>query len=142
MNLVDDFDNVSTDDCGYIVITVGEIADLRYSLIDDEGVERLIPLRWHSFHVQESTLIILADFDSPIIGVTEVAVYLNYFKRVTTLEVVDADGASHYIDWQMKSDMKGDLYQAAKVFSWRVYDTGVLREWPSGTNPADRLETL
>ena len=142
MNLVEDFDNVSTDDCGYIVITEREIADLRYSLIDDEGVERVIPLRWHSFHVQESTLIILAEFDSPIIGVTEVVVYLNYFKRVTMVEVVDADGASHYADWNMKTDMRGDLWQAVKSLAWRAYDTGVVREWPKGTNPADRMETL
>ena len=142
MGLVEDFDNVSTDDCGYIVITERQIADLRYSLIDDEGVERLIPLRWHSFHVQESTLIILADFDSPIIGVTEVAVYLNYFKRTTMLEMVDADGASHYVDWHMRSDMRADLWQAVKSLAWRAYDTGAVREWPKGTNPADRMESL
>ena len=142
MNLVEDFDNVSTDDCGYIVITEREIADLRYSLIDDEGVERLIPLRWHSFHVQESTLIILAEFDSPIIGVTEVTVYLNYFKRETMVEIIDAIGESHYVDWHMKSDMRGDLWQAVKSLARRAYDTGVVREWPRGTNPADRMESL
>ena len=142
MNLVDDFDDVSTDDCGYIVITEREIADLRYSVIDDEGVERLIPLRWHSFHVQESTLIILAEFDSPIIGVTEVAVYLNYFKRVTMVEVIDAIGESHYVDWYMKTDMRTDLWQTVKSLAWRAYDTGVVREWPKGTNPADRMESL
>ena len=142
MNLVNDFDNVSIDDCGYIVITEREIADLRYSLIDDEGVERLIPLRWHSFHVQESTLIILADFDRPIIGVTEVAVYLNYFKRVTTVEIIDAIGESHYADWRMKSDMRADLWLAVKSLARRAYDTGVVREWPKGTNPADRMESL
>ena len=142
MRLVEDFDNVSTDDYGYIVITEREIADLRYSLIDDEGVERLIPLRWHSFHVQESTLIILAEFDSPIIGVTEVAVYLNHFKQVTTVEIIDAIGESHYADWSMKSDTRGDLWQAVKSLAWRAYDTCVVREWPSGTNPADRMESL
>ena len=142
MNLVDDFDDVSTDDCGYIVITEREIADLRYSLIDDEGVERLIPLRWHSFRVQETTLIIMAEFDSPIIGVTEVAVYLSYFKRVTMVEIIDAIGESHYVDWHMKTDMRADLWQAVKSFGWRVYDNGVVREWPKGTNPADRIESL
>ena len=142
MKLVDDFDNVSTDSCGYIVITEREIADLRYSLIDDEGVERLIPLRWHSLHVQESTLIILAEFDSEIIGVIEVAVYLNYFNRVTMVEIVDADDVIHYADWCMKSDMRGDLWQAVKSLAWRAYDTGAVREWPTGTNPADRMETL
>ena len=141
MNLVEDFDNVSTDSCGYIVITEREIADLRYSLIDDEGVERLIPLRWHSFHVQESTLIILAEFDSPIIGVTEVVVYLNYFKRVTMVEIIDAVGESHYADWRMKSDMRGDLWQAVKSLAWRAYDTGAVREWPNGLNPDEWLES-
>ena len=142
MKLVDDFDNVSTDSCGYIVITEREIADLRYSLIDDEGVERLIPLRWHSFHVRESTLIILADFDSEIIGIIEVAVYLNYFNRVTMVEIVDADDAIHYVDWHMMSGLRGDLWQAVKSLAWRAYDTGAVREWPTGTNPADRMETL
>ena len=142
MNLVADFDNVSTDDCGYIVITEREIADLRYSLIDDEGVECLIPLRWHSFHVQESTLIILAEFDSPIIGVTEVAVYHNYFKWVTTVEIIDAIGESHYVDWKMKTDMRADLLQAVKSLAQRAYDTGEVCEWPKGTNPADRMESL
>lgn len=142
VNLVEDFDNVSTDDCGYILITEREIADLRYSLIDDEGVECLIPLRWNSFHVEDSTLIILAEFDSPIMGVIEAAAYLDYFKRVTTLETVDADSVGHYVDWHMKSDMRADLLQAVKSFAWRVYDTGVVREWPPGINPAERLETL
>ena len=142
MNLVEDFDNVSTDDCGYIVITEREIADLRYSHIDDEGVERLIPRRWQAFHVQESTLIILAEFDSPIIGVTEVAVYLNYFKRVTMVEIIDAIGESHYADWLMKSDMRADLLQAVKVLAWHVSDTGEVCEWPKGLNPDESLETL
>ena len=142
MNLVDDFDDVSTDSSGYIVITEREIADLRYSLIDDEGVERLIPLRWHSFHVQDSTLIILAEFDSPIIGVTEVVVYLNYFKRVTMVEITDADSTLHYVDWHMKTDMRADLWQAVKSLAWHAYDTGMVCEWPKCTNPADRMESL
>ena len=142
MKLVEDFDNVSTDDCGYILITEKEIADLRYSIIDDEGVERLIPLRWHSFRVQESTLIILAEFDNPIIGVTEVAVYFNYFKRATTVEIIDAIGESHYTDWQMKPNMRTDLLLAVKSLAWRAYDIGGAREWPKGTNPAYRMESL
>ena len=140
--IVHDFDGVSTDVLGYSLITERKIADLRYSIIDGEGAERLIPFRWHSFRVADSTLIILAAFDSPTIGTNEMAVYLNYFKRVTTVEIVDVDSVGHYADWSMKSDMRRDLFRAVKVFSWRAYDTCVLREWPAGTNPAERMETL
>ena len=142
MNLVEYFDNVSTDDCGYIVITEREIADLRYSLIDDEGGERIVPLRWHTFDVLDATLTIHAALYRPIEGATEVLVHFDYFKRVTSVEIVEDNSVGHYANWPMKSDMRGDLFQAVSVLARRWPGKWVVREWPIGSGNFNKWDVL
>ena len=126
----------------HVEITEKGFADLRYSLIDDEGVERLIPIRWHTFRVFDTRLVIHTATDPLPSSIYGMSVVLDHLKRVTTVEIVDADSVGHYADWHMKADLRGDLLQAVKVFARRAYGTGVVREWPKGTNPADRMESL
>ena len=142
MNLIDDFDDISTDDDGYILITDEEIADLTYSLIDDEGAERLIPLRWHSFDVSDSNLNIIAKFDRPVGEYTEMSVLFDHLNRETSVELVDEYGSTNHLCWDMSSDTRVDLYHAVRFLTFLTLDTNVVREWPSGTNPADRMESL
>ena len=123
------------------LITEKEIADIRYSIIDDDGVEAPLPIRWRAFRLFDTRLIIEAATEQLPSSIYGMSVVLDNLRRVTTVEIVDADSVGHYADWHMKKDMRGDLYQAVKVFAWRAHDTGVVREWPTGTNPADRMET-
>lgn len=124
------------------LITEKKIADLRYSIINDNGVEVLLPIRWRASRLFDTRLIIEAATDQLPISIYGMSVVLDHFRRVTTVEIVDADSVGHYADWLMKSSMRLDLFQAVKVFARRAYYTGVLREWPSGTNPAERMESL
>ena len=124
------------------MITEKKIADLRYSVIDDNGVEVLLPIRWHAFRLFDTRLIIEAATEHLPISIYGMLVVLDHFRRVTTVEFVYADSVGHYADWHMKSEMRADLWQAVKSFALRVYDTDVVREWPSGTNPVERMESL
>ena len=124
------------------LITEKGIADLRYSIIDDGGVERHIPIRWRAFRLFDTRLIIEAATEQLPSSIYGMSVVLDHLRRVTTVEIVDADSVGHYADWHMKSDMRADLWQAVKSFAWRMYDICVVREWPSGTNPAERMESL
>ena len=124
------------------MITEKKIADLRYSVIDNNGVEVLLPIRWRTFRLFDTWLIIEAATEKLPSSIYGMSVVLDHFRRVTTVEIVDADSVGHYADWHMKSNMRLDLFQAVKVFARRAYYTGVLREWPKGTNPADRMESL
>ena len=126
----------------HVEITEKEIADLRYSIIDDEGVERLIPIRWQTFRVIGARLVIHTATDPLPSSIYGMSVVLDHLKRVTTVEIVDADSVGHYADWHVKADLRGNLLQAVKVFARRAYGNSVVREWPSGTNPADRMESL
>ena len=113
----------------HVEITEKELADLRYSVIDAEGVEVPLPIRWHTFQVFDAWLVIHAATDhlpSSIYGMT---VVLHHLKRVTTVEIVDADGVGHYADWHTKADLRGDLLEAVKVFAWHTHDTAAVREW-------------
>ena len=124
------------------LITEKKIADLHYSIIDDDGVEVLLPIRWRAFRFFDTLLIIEAATEHLPSSIYGMSVILDHFRRVTTVEIINADSVAHYADWHMKSEMGLDLYQAVKVFAQRAYDTDVVHEWPSGTNPVERMESL
>ena len=113
----------------HVEITEKEFADLRYSIIDAEGVEVPLPIRWHTFRVIGARLVVHAATDPLPSSIYGMSVVLDHLKRVTTVEIVDADSVGHYADWHMKADLRGDLLQAVKVFAWRTHDTGAVREW-------------
>ena len=113
----------------HVEITEKEFADLRYSIIDAEGVEVPLPIRWHTFRVIGARLVVHTATDPLPSSIYGMSVVLDHLKRVTTVEIVDADSVGHYADWHMKADLRGDLLQAVKVFAWRTHDTGAVREW-------------
>ena len=123
-------------------ITEKEMADIRYSLIGDDGDERLIPIRWRTFRLFDTRLVIEAATEHLPSSIYGVSVVLDHFRRVTTVEIVDADSVGHYVDWHMKSDMRADLLQAVKSLARRLRDTGEVCEWPKGLNPDEWLEPL
>ena len=113
----------------HVEITEREFVDLHYSIIDAEGVEVPLPIRWNMFLVFDERLVINAATDLLPSSICGVSVVLDHLKRVTTVEIVDADSAGHCADWHMKADLRGDLLQAVKVFAWRMHNTGAVREW-------------
>ena len=124
------------------LITNEEIAGICYSFLDDEGVEHRIPLRWHSFIVSDSALSIMAEVDGAVGDVTEVSVLFDHLNRETSVEIVDEHGSTRHMCWDMSHDTRADLYQAVRFLIFLAHDTSTVREWPSGTNPAERMESL
>ena len=133
MRLVDDFDNATIDEGEVILITTKEIADLRYSIIDDEGGKRLIPLRWRSFALSGAVTDVYATFDRQVADFIGMTVRFDHFNRETSVELVDEHTSTRHANWDMSSDTREDLLNAVRFLMTLSPHTGSVLEWRVGS---------
>ena len=90
--------------------------DVRYATTDGD-VAHVLPLRWDDLRTSFGVITVEARFDSPIGAAHGMAVSRNYLKRVTTVQIVVENGASHYVTWRMAETLGEDLLNAVTILS-------------------------
>ena len=95
--------------------------DVRYATTDGD-VAHVLPFRWDDLRTSFGVARVEAKFDHPIGAVHGMTVSRNYLKRVTTVQIVVENGASHYETWRMAETLGEDLLNAVAILS--TYECG------------------
>ena len=90
--------------------------DARYVTTDGD-VAHVLPLRWDDLRTSFGVITVEARFDSPIGAAHGMTVSRNHLKRVTTVQIVVENGASHYVTRRMAETLGEDLLNAVTILS-------------------------
>ena len=118
-----------------------EMAYLRYT-IGGKFSERLIPLRWHTFHDYEGSTVIEAALDRPVGGFVEMTVLFDYTKDASSVELIREDGSTHRHSWDRSPHLRAELFKALKSLRAFVPNHGYLRVWKLWEKNFEMMETL
>ena len=90
--------------------------DVRYATTDGD-VAHVLPFRWDDLRTYFGVFTVEARFDSPIGAAHGMTVSRNYLKRVTIVQIVAENGASHYVTRRMAETLGEDLLNAVTILS-------------------------
>ena len=118
-----------------------EMTHLRHT-IGGKLSERLIPLRWHSFHDYEGSTVIEAVLDRPVGGFVGMSVLFDYAKDASSVELIREDDSTLHHSWDRSPYLRAELFKALKVLRAFIPNHGYLRVWKSWEKNFEMMETL